>query len=250
MNALFGSLTTEGLEESSDRLGGFSPLSTAIYSGNIKLAYAGQSTGGARNVTLVIDCDGQEHRETIYITNKKGENFFLNKQDNSKKVPLPGFTTIDDLCLIVTGKPLAEQATEEKVVNVYDADAKREVPKSVPMLVDLLNQQASFAILKILENKSEKDSNGNYVATAETRDTNSIDKVFHTATMMTVVEARQGADEPKFYQSWDERNTGKVRDKRDIKDGAASGNAGRPGANSAAPKAGQQSERKSLFANA
>ncbi|MFR7882301.1 MAG: hypothetical protein ACLU5J_13140 [Christensenellales bacterium] len=37
------------------------------------------------------------YTETIYITNKEGKNYFLNKQDPTKKVPLPGFTLIDDL---------------------------------------------------------------------------------------------------------------------------------------------------------
>lgn len=242
MNALFGSLTNEGLEEATDRIGGFQPLNSDIYTGVIKLAYAGQSDGGARNVTIVADFGGREYRETIYVTNKKGENFFLNKQDKTKKVPLPGFTTIDDLCLVTTGKPLCEQAAEEKVVNIYDAEAKKELPKSVPMLVDLLGKTASFAILNQLENKSEKDGAGGYVPTAETRSSNVIDKVFHTETKMTVVEAKAGAEEAVFWNSWLDRNKDQVRDRREIKDGEA-GQSGRPGA----PAAGGKTQRKSLF---
>lgn len=247
MNALFGSLTTEGLEEAQDRVGGFQPFDTDLYTGPIKLAYAGQSDGGARNITLVVDMGGREYRETIYITNKKGENFFLNKQDNSKKVPLPGFTVIDDICLVTTGKPLAEQATEEKVVKVWDRDAKAEVPKTVPMLVDLLGQTVTLGIVRQLENKSEKDGNGNYVPIADTRETNFIDKVFHTETKMTVVEAKQGAETATFHDSWAERNRGQTRDKREIKDGEG-GTAGRPGAPRSAPQAGNSNTKpKSLF---
>ena len=246
MNALFGSLTTDGLEEVSDRLGGYQPHDTDIYTGPIKAAYAGQSDGGARNVTIIVDIDGREYRETLWITNKKGENFFLNKNDKTKKVPLPGFVVVDDICLVTTGKPLAEQLTEDKVVNIYDREAGREIPKTVPMLVDLLGQTVSLGIVRQIENKSEK-SGDEYVPTAETREVNFIDKVFHTETKMTVVEAKNGAEKATFHDSWLERNKGETRDKRTVKDGEG-GTAGRPGANRAAPQPGAKSERKSLFA--
>lgn len=248
MNAMFGNLTTDGLEQAEDRIGGFQPLATDIYLGTIKAAYAGQSAKGARNVTLLVDINGREYRETIYVTNAKGENFFLNKQDPSKKVPLPGFTTIDDLCLVTTDAPLAAQPTEDKMVNIYDPDLKKEAPKSVPMLVDLLGKQAYFAIVRQLENKNEKQPDGSYAPTADTREINLIDKVFHGELKFTVVEARNGAEAPVFFDSWTERNAGQVRDKRSIKeDGGVSG---RPGANRAAPQAGAQAPRKSIFAGA
>ena len=247
MTKMFGSLTSDGLEESEDRIGGFQPLDTDIYTGPIKAAYAGASDGGAKNVTLIVDVGGREYRETIYITNKKGENFFLNKNDNSKKVPLPGFTVIDDLCLVTTGKPLAEQDVEEKVVNVYDRKVQREVPTSVNMLVELLGQTASFGIVRQTVNKNQKADDGSYVPTAETRDENIIEKIFHTETKMTVVEARNGAEGPTFWDSWLNKNQGQTRDKRTLKDGEG-GQSGRPGRTP--PAAGQSAPRKSLFGKA
>ena len=250
--SLFGNLKSDGLEESQDRLGGFQVWETDIYTGPIKCAYAGQSATGARNVTVIFDFGGKEYRETVYITNKKGENFFLNKEDAKKKVPLPGFTTIDDICLITTGKPLSEQEAEDKMVKVYDAEAKKELPKSVPVLTGLLGQSLSVAICKLLENKSEKNGNGDYVNNAETRNSNVIEKIFHTETKMTVAEARSGAETGLFWDAWLERNKGKERDKRTIKDGIG-GQAGKPGgakAQSGPPQAGAgTTARKSLFGN-
>lgn len=250
MSNLFGNLTNTGLEESQDRLGGgYAARESDIYTGKIRAMYAGQSAGGARSVSVIVDMsDGQEYRETFYITNKKGENFFLNKQDPTKKVPLPGFTIVDDICLVTSGKPLAEQATEEKVINLYNTDQKKELPTAVPMLVDCLGQEVTLGILKQLENKSEKVGN-DYVATAETREINVTDKVFHTESRRTVVEARQGAEKAAFIDSWTERNKGNTRDKRTVKDGQG-GNVGAPksaaaGATSA-PAAGA-APRKSLF---
>jgi len=249
MSSLFGELKNDGLEESQDRLGGFSVLETDIYTGPIKMAYAGQAASGARSVTLIVEHDGKEYRETIYITNKKGENFFLNKDDKSKKVPLPGFTTIDDICLVTSGKPLAEQEGEDKMVKIWDNDARKELPKSVPVLTGLLGLVVSLAIVKQLENKNVKDSSGEYVPTGEERETNFIDKVFHTETRMTVAEARNGAEKGIFWDAWLERNKGKVRDKRVIKDGVG-GTPGRPSSKpvSGPPQAnGAAPARKSLF---
>lgn len=245
--SLFGNLKSDGLEESTDRLGGYQPFESDIYTGTVKAAYAGQSAGGAQNVTLILDLGGKEYRETIYVTNKQGQNFFLNKDDKTKKVPLPGFTTIDDLCLVATDAPLAEQPSEEKIFKIYDKEAGKELPKSVPMLTDLLGKTVSVAILKNLENKSEKQGS-EYVPTAETRITNSIEKVFHTESQMTVVELRNGAEKPLFWGSWVERNKGQTRDKRTVKEGQA-GAPGRPGrAPAGPPMAGAQAApRKSLF---
>ena len=247
--SLFGNLKSDGLEQTQDRLGGgYQPKETDIYTGKIKALYAGKSAGGAQSVSLILSlADGSEYRETFWITNKKGENFFLNKDDKTKKVPLPGFTIVDDLCLVTTGKPLAEQDTEEKTIKLYDSEAKKELPKAVPMLVEALGLEVSLGIVKVLENKNEKQGD-EYVPIAETRELNATDKVFHTETRMTVVEAREGAEVAKFWDSWLERNKGNTRDKRTIKDGQA-GTAGAPkaaGASAAAPAAGG-APRKSLF---
>lgn len=249
MSNLFANLKSDGLEESQDRLGGYRPLDTDIYTGKIKALYASKSTQGALGINLIADFNGQEYRETFWVTNKKGENFFLNKDDNSKKVPLPGFTIADDILLIATGKPLSDQTTEEKTIKLYDSEAKKELPKGVDMLVEAIGQSISLGVLKILENKNEKVGTGadaEYVPTAETRELNSTDKVFHPEQRVTVAEARAGQSEPKFWDSWIERNKGQIRDKRSIKDGQAGGARGK----APAPKAGEAAPaRKSLFGN-
>lgn len=247
--SLFGGLTNEGLEETQDRLGGFSRPDSDAYDATIKLFYAGQSDGGARSITVVADIGGQDYTETLWVTNKQGENFFLNKQDKTKKVPLPGFTMADDICVATTEKTLADTNFEEKVVNIYDYDQKKEVPKSVMLAVDLIGKPVTLGIVKQLVNKNAKnDSTGEYEPTAESREENVIDKVFHTATKLTMVEARQGANEAKFYPSWVDRNKGVTRDRRKIKDSASGGTAGRPGGNAGGPPAaGTAAPKKSLF---
>jgi hypothetical protein len=242
MSNLFKNMKTEGLEESQDRLGGFQAVESGIYVATIKNLFAGESKHGAMSLTLIASLEnGSEYRETLYITNRQKENFFINKGTN-KKSPLPGFTIANDLCLIATGKELYELQTEEKVVKVWDPDTKSEVPKSVPVITEVLNQKVALGILKQLENKSEKQGD-EYVPTAETRETNLIDKVFHPEHRITVAEARGGKTDPQFWDAWLKRNEGQTRDKRTVKEGQA--------ATGAPPKAGGKgasaAPRKSLF---
>lgn len=242
---MFGNLTNEGLEETQDRLGGFQPLPTDGYDMKIKVAYGGKSSGGAQYVHIEGDINGREYRETIYVTNRKGENYFLNQSDKSKKVALPGFTIVDEICLVTTDQPLAAQPTEEKIVNIYDFDQKKDVPTSVPVLTALTDKMVTLGIGQQLENKSEKDSAGNYQAIPDTRTVNVIEKVFHYETKITVPEARANKA-PEFYQAWVDRNRGQVRDKRTIKEGGDAGSSGRPGG---APAAASAAPKTSLFGN-
>jgi len=248
--SVFGNLTTEGLEETQDRLGGFNIRDTESYPATIKVAYAGQSQGGARNVTIVANLPDGEYSETIYITNKAGENWFLNPQDKTKKIPLPGFTTIDDLCLLTTGEPLAAQATEEKVVKIYDYEEKKELPKSVPVLVNLIGKQVNLGIIKSIVDKNAKNtSTGEYEPTGETREENTIEKVFHHPSNLTVVEIKEAEKKGQqavsvFYEKWLEKNKGNTRNKAK----GSSGNAPQSGRPGGAPTGASQTKKTgSLF---
>jgi hypothetical protein len=248
MNAVFGNLTTTGLEESQDRLGGgFRPLESGAYTGKVKLAYAGKAvSSNAQSVTIVLAHAGGEYRETFWITNKEGKNFY---ERDGKKNALPGFTIIDDLCVVTTNKGLAQQGAEDKVVNLYDFDQKKEVPTSVPMLIELIGKDVTFGIQKRLVNKQAKNqTTGEYEDTAEEREENVTDKIFHYPSNLTVVEAKKGIQTPTFYGAWIEKNAGVTQDRRSIKDGAGAqtGRAGRP--MGAPPKAGDSAAKTpSLF---
>lgn len=248
--SLFKNLKSEGLEESKDVLGGGGfTRETDIYNFKIKVAYAGASDKGAQFIQLVLD-DGKEYRETVYITNKKGENFYMAKdkdgKESGKKAPLPGFTLIDDICQIVASKPLCEMDTEEKVVQVYDFDAKKDLPKAVQVLTDLTGGSISLAIQKSIEDKKKKEGN-DYVPTGETRDVNNAEKAFDTESKYTVNEARQELEAPVFWDAWLEKNKGKTKDKTD-KSGGKQGAPGAAGApKGSAPVNGEAPARKSLF---
>lgn len=247
------------------------PTDISIF--EVKSFYAGKSDSGAQSVTGVfIDEAGKEYTETYWVTNREGENFFYVKDKSGAKTQeksfLPGFNIVNDICMITTDAPLDEQDDEEKVVNIYDYDAKKQMPKAVPMLTGVIGKRVALAIYKNLENKNAKDSQGVYQPTAEERETNTTEKAFYPDFKTTVREAEvamENGGEVKddviytnakenaavFWDAWLEKHKDKVKDKRKIKDGSA-GTAGKPGSRPAGapPASGGSnggSERKSLF---
>lgn len=247
MTKMFGNLRTEGLEDAGDVLGGGGLLESGAYDGTVKLAFAGtSSSSSARSITVHIDVAGREVRETFWITNRSGENFYTDKKDPSKRRPLPGYAMVDDLCLLTTGLPLTEQPVEDKVVRLYDFEAKREVPQNVPILIDVIGKPITVGLLKQTVDKQQKDSAGNYVATGETRDENVADKFFHTESRRTVTEIREGLETAAFYPKWVEKNAGKTRNRAKGAEGKT-GVPGRPAAANGANGAAKP-KTKSLFA--
>ncbi len=226
-NELFGDFNTEGMEQSRDVLGGSYILESDVYDAIIKMAYAGTSqTSKSQSVNLTLDIDGKEYRETIWVTNKSNENFYVK---DGKKYPQPGFTTIDDLCLCANGLPLNAQTVEEKVIKIYDFEAKADLPKAVKVITSILNKPVKVAILKSKVDRTKKnDATDKYEPTGETKEENTIEKVFHPTLNVSIAEAR--AKKPaEFLDKWREKNKGTVKDKSTKE----AGNAGRPGANKA-----------------
>lgn len=258
---MFGNLTTEGLEDQVDRVGGnYGPVDTGIYLMTLKALYAGQSVKGAHSVTVIGDIDGKEYTETIYITNKEGQNWSPHRDNPKKRVPLPGFSVINNILLIVTGRPLAETQFSERKLEIFDFESRKRELKSVQCADGVLGEKVYVGIHNNLVNKNEDDGTGKYVPTAEERNENRIDAVFHPELKITVTEAlnasKNGVDpEIDYFNKWEAANknpdgTPKTRDLRRYgKDGngggTPSGNSGAPGA----PQAGgtKAASTNSLF---
>lgn len=220
--SLFANLKDSGLEKATDTLGGFGVLETGLYPATVKLAYAGKSAGGAMNVSFIFSLEsGQEFRETIYVSNRNGENFYVSPKDPKKKNPLPGFTTVNDIAQIAGGIPLSEAETEPKVIKLMNWETRKEEPQEVPVLTQLLNKPVLLAIVKETVDKTAKnDATGEYGPTGESRDQNTIEKAFDPETRLTVSEANRGLEAGEFVDQWAAKNTGKTRDRRKVKDAA------------------------------
>lgn len=247
MGKLFAGLKTEGLEKTEDRIGGGRHIfNTDIYDHNtkVKLAFAGKWDSGAQYVTLIFDIDGREYEETITITNKNGENFYVK---DGKKNQMPGFVTINELCQVITGNELHEQETEERQIEVWSSEESKKVRQARDVLVDLIGQDVIIALRKAIQPKQKKNGAGDYVDTDEDVTVNELVKSFHPGTRCTVgelVKAKETgkAPEANFIDAWREKWKDTEYNKR--RGGSSSkGSAGAP------PKAGGAADKpkSSLF---
>jgi hypothetical protein len=240
----FAKLNTEGMETPEDSLGpSFDAVPSDAYDAIIKNMYAIASAGGAQGVVVIADLNGTELRETQWVTNKKGENFYLSKDDKKTKIPLPGYTTIDDICLLTTGESLSDQNFEKKMVKVYNPEEKKELPTEVPVIIDAIGKPIKLGVLREITFKQKKGDDGNYHDTEDTRTQNVINKVFHHETGRTVNEYRHEVEDAEFLSAWLDRNQGKDRDK--TKNGSGGGGAGSSG--SGKPGGDKASPKKKLF---
>ena len=210
-------------EEPRDSLGGFI-LPTGIYPMIIDMAYMTKSQGGADAVNLVCKTqNGREMKQTIYITNRKGEPFYIDKTSGDKRY-LPGYNQMNSICDLVGAVDIATAATtaEEKTVKIWDYDAKKELPKSVPVLTSMMGKKIVLGILNIKENKNVKDNNGNYVPGPETRNINEINKAFNE-NGLTQAEIKASSTTPEFLEKWKDKFGDKEIDKSTAVAGTTAG---------------------------
>lgn len=250
--ALFKKMGTSNLEENTDYVGGGFTIPSNIYEGEIKMAYVGESKKGAQFLGLEIEhSDGKSYKEQVYYTKADGTNFY---EKDGKQFGLPGFYVVNDLCILVTGEALEEmdQYVEEKKVNVYDPEEKKEMPKSVPVITALLGAKVAFAIQETLEDKTE-NQNGSYVATGDTIKRNNIVKVMHLEAKATVSEITKFLkDNPEgdvsevegvFWDKWLDKTKDQVIDRSKAAK-AGGGKSGKPGS---PPTEGGERKKSGLF---
>jgi hypothetical protein len=247
MSLLKNLKTDESIATERDSVGNGGPLDSGLYPSKISLAYLTTSKGGALGLALSLKTDtGRDIRATVYMTSgtdKGCKNYF---EKDGEKQYLPGFNLANSLALLTVGKEIGDLDTEQKVVNVYNYEAKAEVPTKVDMLTDLLGQDIIAGVIKQIVDKNQKNDAGQYVPTGETREENEIDKFFRARDKMTTAEIRAQATEAAFYDTWDAKWTGNVRNKAK---GAAAGVAGKVGSPKPAANAASSSKPKtSLFA--
>lgn len=233
-NAMFSIAPETDVEAGGDFLGGGGVVfDTDIYEGKIKLAYLRKSAStNSQALHLDIVINGQDFRTDLWVMNKEGKYY---SERDGKKRELGGYTHANELCLMTINKPLAALIGEDKVIPLYNFEARKEEPTNVKVAVELIGKDVSLAILKQIVDKTKKnDATGQYDPTGEKREENTVEKFFHVPSNRTVTEAKNGITTPDFHTKWRDRNKGQVRDRST---GAAAGQAGRPGVPGQAPQA-------------
>jgi hypothetical protein len=243
--SLLASLATDSsIAEEKDSVGSGGPLESGIYKASVALAYISKSAGGAMGLVLNLKTEaGKEIRQTLWMTSGTAKGCKNYYEKDGEKHYLPGFNHANSLALLTVGKEISQLETETKVVNVYSAEAKAEVPTKVEMLMDLLGQEIIVGLIKQTVDKTKKnEATGIYEATGETRDENEIDKLFRAKDRMTTAEIRAQAEAATFIDTWDAKFSGTVKNKAK----GAAGTAGAPKA-AGAPAAAKK-PTTSLFA--
>lgn len=231
--------------------GGRKVWESDIYKCTVTMAYVLKSAGGAMGVALELKNEaGDLHRETVYITNKSGQNFYVKDGQENQ---LPGWQLVDSLALLTCNKSITELEEENMVIKLYNFDQKKELPTTVPMLKDLLGKEVYAAIQHTKSNKTQRnDATGTYDPINEAVERNELSKFFYSEDRRTVPEIKAQAEEATFYANWKERFAGKVRDtfKEVANTGKPAGrtqSGGLMGANTAAQNQTQQKPAGSLF---
>lgn len=172
--------------------GGGGIFDTDIYEATIKTAYIGKASNSkAQNVTLLLNVNGKEVRSQIWVSNRDGDVTYKDKTTKEEK-NLPGFNQVNSLCLLVAGKRLGEMDVEELTVNLYDYDAKKELPQAVDCFTELHGEKVAIALQRQTVDKTAKnDATGNYEPTGETRDQNEIVKFFASEKLVTISEVEE-----------------------------------------------------------
>ena len=247
MNMLATLATDDSIATEKDSVGGSRILESGLYGFKVVFAYVTKSAGGAIGLVLNLKNEqGQEIRSTQWMTSgtaKGCKNFY---EKDGEKHYLPGFIMANSLCLLTVGKEINQLETEQKVIPVYNSEAKSEVPTKVDMLTDLLGQEILAGVIKQTVDKSVKDATtGTYVPTGDTREENEVDKLFRASDKMTTAEIRAQAEVATFVNTWKAKWEGVTRNK--AKGAGAAGKPGLPGA--AGAKAGAAKPAVSLFAS-
>jgi len=207
----------DGIEEEKDTLGGskFGVWNTGSYEVIIDSVYLDQSSGGAYNLNFVFKTnEGKELKETMYVTSgtAKGQlNYYVGK--DGKKHYLPGYNIANGIALLATGKELADLEPEEKIVEIYNYELKKNAPTKKLVYMDLIGKSLVLGVFKVKEFKRVKDdATGSYVDSDEIKELNEINKVF-SIDGKTTTEYKAGST-GEFINKWIEKyNDEFVKDK-------------------------------------
>jgi hypothetical protein len=258
MSDLFaGSNTDTTIVPDKDRVKGQkqTPLDSDVMDLMIKYAYGKKAASGAVGFFLVCTTpDGREVKMTEYFVSGdgKGNKTYYEKpnKDNPSimdKFNLPGFSIVESLAKLVTGKgimPVKDaagnviscQLVEDKTIKLYDFKAKQDQDTVVQMFMEMVGKPVSACVLHTIEDQTTKnDATGKYEPNGKTRASNTIDKFLDPQTKKTSAETAANVDSA-FAADWKAKWQGKINDESE--GSKTAGTKGAPEATGdAAPKA-------------
>jgi hypothetical protein len=193
---------TEAVEDR-DTLGG-AVLDGNIYDMRLEVAYSQKSSSGALGFfTVWVTSQGRKVTDRQYITSgdAKGNKPYYEK--DGKKLPLPGFSHVDFMVSLLTGKNLIDLDEQQSTIKLYNAAQGKEAPTEVTTYPELRGLPCKVGIKQIRQNKQVKVGNG-YQASNEEQIVNEISKYFDSETSKTSTELLAKTD-ANFITKWSEK---------------------------------------------
>lgn len=223
MSLFEGLNTNPQVDDGGDVIGGAGALDSGLYNMICDMAYGEMTDSGAIMVHMSFQ-DAEKRqlkiRECVRSGSSKGGSQFYVK--DGKQHYLPGFLTVRNICLLACGKELGSIATEKRTIKVYDFEQKKEVPQEKDVMIELLGKPITLGVVKEIVNKKEKVGN-EYKTLPETKEENSVSKVFRASDGLTVQEIKAGVTTPEFRDKWIARYKDAVIDKTENKTGKSTG---------------------------
>lgn len=201
----------DDIQESEERVGGFTLLPSNIHKLRIKQAYLIKSSGGATGVVLDTEtADGHSHSQTFYVTNKQGQPYYVK---DGKKHMLPSMATINKLCKLLGYKNFGEayNARVKKAGVVFDWESRKEITKELEKLTKLEGKIIAAAIVHRKENKNKKVGK-DYKPTNEAREFNEILAFLDKKTNRTADEL-EGDKDAKYAADFLSKYEGQIDDR-------------------------------------
>ena len=213
MSILSGLTKDKEIKDEQDTLGGGYVLESGVYPFRVELAYLNVAASGAIGLVIHLTGDkGEALRQTFWVQSGKAKgskNYWVNQK--GEKSYLPGFNQAEAMCQLLCSTALSDMVSAEKVVQLYNYDAKKEIPTKVEVLTELLGKKLKAGVLKQVVDKNAKGDDGTYHPTGETREENEITKMFDEEGK-TLTEQKAGG-EAVFIETWAKKFTDTVKDK-------------------------------------
>jgi len=208
MAGMFSGLDTSVTVKVEDEsLGGSYVKDTGVYNFFIKMAYGGQSAGGAYFIDVKLETEnGQNMNVREYITSgtEKGVRpYYIDKQGNQKA--LPGYAKMNALDVLLTGNPEQYPSTETKTIPLWDKEAEKEVPTEAQVVTGWIGKPVSALVRCVREFKQAKNAAGKWVNTTDTRDSAEVMHFVDAVTAQTRSEKLAGKDaviKPEFEKKY------------------------------------------------
>ena len=202
MSILSGLTKDKEIKDEQDTLGGGYVLESGVYPFRVELAYLNVAASGAIGLVIHLTGDkGEALRQTFWVQSGKkkgGKNYWVGK--DGKKNYLPGFNQAEALCQLTCGTSVADMVTDEQRVNLYNYNAKKEIPTKVEVMTDLMKKRVQLGVVKQIVDKNSKGADGKYYPSGESREENEIKKVF-SEQGKTLTEQEGGVD-AVFIERW------------------------------------------------